>query len=81
MAFLAVGVLALGSAGSLYWWGWPDATIEAIPIAPHVESLNTTVIKINAKTVVKVDEPNLIDELKIALAARRARRAPGTCQN
>jgi hypothetical protein len=81
MAFLAAGILALGAVGSGSWWWWSAEANVEVPTAP---ALGTVVVLAAPVTIVipttkgvVVPELNLIDELKVALEARRARRAPG----
>jgi hypothetical protein len=82
MAFVAPVVVALLTGGALgsYWW-WGDANVE-VPTAPTIESTkpvaSVPTVSVASRSELVV-EPTLIDELKIALAKRRARQAPGTC--
>ena len=80
MAFIAAGVFAFGAASS-YWW-WPFATTPEVPSAPALDAVLEVPVVIEKRQVVRQvasTPPDLIDELKIALAKRRLRQAPGTC--
>ena len=78
MAFLAAGVVALGSAMSWYWWSGDQQSASEV-LVPVTESTTKVITKTTMNKKSTILEPNLIDELKLALTARRERRAPGTC--